>query len=67
MKKLAKYIKREGIKQSFIADTMEVDRATFGAWVNGKRKVPPHYWRKLCELTKGHVTIDDFLNDAEGK
>lgn len=32
------------------------------AYVNN---IPPHYWRAVCAVSKGRVTIDDMLNLAE--
>ena len=67
MKKLQKYLKAKGITKIFFANNIGVSRQVFNSWMNEGRKIPPEYWRKICELTDEEITIEDFLNDAEEK
>lgn len=58
---IVKYLKNNGIKQSFVADSIGLSRAAMSSLVKGERDLDVEEYVKICDLLK--VNYDFFIGD----
>lgn len=59
---IVKYLKNNGIKQSFIADHIGISRAAMSSLAKGERDLDIEEYVKICDLLK--VNYDFFIANA---
>lgn len=64
MKKLRQYLKENNITQKEFAKLLDVDVISLWRYLQGTRIPRPKTLKKICELTNGYVTANDFYNNA---
>lgn len=59
---IVKYLKNNGIKQSFVADNIGLSRMAMSNLVNGDRDLDVEEYVKICDLLK--VNYDFFIDSS---
>lgn len=66
MEKLKEYLKENKITQREFAESLGVDVMSVWRYIQGTRIPRPKTLKKICELTNGYVTANDFYTNAGG-
>ncbi|HAU3625178.1 TPA: hypothetical protein F7146_10215 [Legionella pneumophila] len=61
------FINSRGLNNSQMAKALEVERATVGAWISGKREISEKYREKIFEFSKLLPTDDLIITPAVSK
>lgn len=61
--KLHAYFKKSGVHKYWFAEKLGMKRPQFSLILSGKNTLPPKYWKKIIELTKGKVTLSDVIQN----
>ena len=61
---LKNYLNENGLKIDWFAKQLGISRSFFYLILNGQKPVPMHLWRKINELTKGYITLEELLHDS---
>lgn len=59
--KLLQYLAEHGLKHAWFAQRAGIPPVRFSGIVNGKKKPTPDEILAIQELTKNHVTVEDFV------
>lgn len=49
--------------QKALADTILCNRRSIGYWLRGTRTIPPAYAKKIAEVCKGKVKLEELRPD----
>lgn len=61
--RIKEYLKRNGIKGSFLADKIGVPRNTISSILNGKRKITAEEYFQICKALR--VSTDFFFENKD--
>jgi hypothetical protein len=64
--KLVEYIEEFGIRKSWFAAKLGMSAPFFSDCLAGRRKFPRKHWKRIVELTKKKVKIEDLFDGEEG-
>lgn len=64
--KILEYLKIRGIKVKWFAENIGMPPSLFYQTLKSKRPIPSKYWGPIILLTKGAITMTDFMKDRIG-
>lgn len=61
--KLRRIFDSKGVKLSWFADKIGLDRTVLYNCIRGQRMIPKQFWAEFIEFSQGELTLKDFLED----
>jgi hypothetical protein len=61
--KIKNFVDEKGVRKQWIADKLGMPRQQFYSVSSGFTPCPKKYWVKLMQITEGHVSMEDLMED----
>lgn len=60
-KKFDDYFQQSGVKKNWFAEQIGVTPQLLYFWMQGDRKIPQNYWKKIIIHSGGYITLCDLM------